>query len=137
MNNGNVRQWRDQARSLTNDAQDLRRQLQASGVAARDLVPVDDAIRALREADSNKMATDPRSVQALTAAALEKIKKFDLDLRKRLDTSNSQLFLSGAEDAPKAYQPLVNDYFRALSNGKKPAAPAPATPPASNKGGGK
>lgn len=129
----NVRQWQDTARNLNSELQGLRRDLQNAGVASRELTSIDDVVRALREMDSVKMTQDPRAVQALTAAALEKLKRFDLDLRKRVDTSSSQLFLAGTEDVPKAYQPLVNEYSRALSKKPGAATPAPATP----KGGGK
>jgi len=129
-----VRQWRDQARNLANDAQDLRRQLQSSGV--KDLAPVDDVIKALRAMDSDKFASDPRNAQQLSTAALDKMKKLEFDLRKRTDTSNDSLYLSGSEDAPAAFRPMVDEYYRALS--KKSGAPAPAqAPTAKPKGGGK
>ena len=122
---------RDQVRDLANEAQGLRRDLQNAGLSSRELTSIDDTLRALREMDSVKLTEDPRALQALTAAALEKLKRFDLDLRKRLDTTSNQLFLAGAEDVPKSYQPLVNEYSRALSK-KSGAAATPASP---NKGG--
>ena len=97
-------------RDLANEAQGLRRDLQNAGLSSRELTSIDDTLRALREMDSVKLTEDPRALQALTAAALEKLKRFDLDLRKRLDTTSNQLFLAGAEDVPKSYQPLVNEY---------------------------
>ena len=132
INNGNARQWRDEARQLSSDFQGLRRDLQNAGVSSRELNSIDDVVKALREMDSNKLTDDPRALQALTAAALEKLKRFDLDLRKRLDTTSNQLFLAGTEDVPKSYQPLVNEYSRALS--KKSGGTA-TPPPATNKGG--
>ena len=132
---GDVRQWQNQANQIANSAQDLRRQLQQSGFNPKDLAPVDEVIRNLRAMTSDKLQQDPRGLQQLSAAALEKLKKVDLDLRKRTDTTSNQLLLSGSEDVPAAYRPLVEEYSKALGRkqgvGAKPA-PAPAPP----KGGG-
>ena len=85
-----------------------------------------------------ELSLSQRGLQQLTATALDKLKKFDLDLRKRTDTTSNQLFLSGAEEAPAAYRPQVDEYYRALSKktgGGSTPAPAPAQTPA-KKGGG-
>jgi hypothetical protein len=131
---GDVRQWQNQANQIADTAQDLRRQLQQSGFNPKDLTPVDEVIRTLRSMTSDKLQQDPRGLQQLSAAALEKLKKVDLDLRKRTDTTSNQLLLSGSEDVPAAYRPLVAEYSKAL--GKKGAGSKPAPPPAPPKGGG-
>ena len=63
------------------------------------------------------------------------MKKLEFDLRKRTDTSNDSLYLSGSEDAPAAFRPMVDEGPpRALEEVRRAApAQAPATKP---KGGG-
>lgn len=53
----------------------------------------------------------------LSAAALDRMKKLEFDLRRRTDTTSDELYLSGSEDAPARYRSLVDDYFRQLSQG--------------------
>ncbi len=84
---------------------------------------------------------DPLGMQQLLTTTLDKMKKVEFDMRKRLDTTNDQLFLSGADEVPSNFKSLVDDYTKAL--GKSGAAPKssvkpPATPPAKpGRGGGK
>src|SRR5206468_3001901 len=63
-----VRQWRREYREWVNDAEALRRQLQAGGVNPRDL---DEIIRDLQKFDNDKVFVDPRGLELLQAAALE------------------------------------------------------------------
>lgn len=101
---------------MTNDAQALRRQLQQSGASAEDLRAVDEVLRALRGM-SDGMTGNPTGLQQLSAAALDRMKKLEFDLRKRTDTTSDQLFLSGADEAPARYREQVDQYFRELSRG--------------------
>ena len=48
----------------------------------------------------------------------EKLTKFEWDLRKRVDTSNDALYLSGSEEMPSSYKDLIEQYYRALSKKK-------------------
>jgi hypothetical protein len=63
---------------------------------------------------------DFSGLSALSAAALERLQKLELELRKKTDTTSNELYLSGAEQAPPKYRPLVDEYYRELSkkNGK-------------------
>ena len=72
-------------------------------------------IKTLREMGSDKLDGNPQGLQQLAQAALERIQKLDYDLRKRTDTTNDQLFLSGSDEAPPQYRPLIDEYFRKLS----------------------
>ena len=113
--NADMRQLRNQAGQLANDAQNLRRQLQQAGMNGKDLQPIDDVVKALRALDSEKLNADPRGVSELSATALDKMKKLEFDLRKRVDTTNDQLYLSGADDVPSSFKSLVEQYYRSLS----------------------
>ena len=70
-------------------------------------------------------AGDPIGRQDLVTAALQKLQAVEFSIRKRLDTSSDALYLSGADEAPAEFRPMVEEYTRRLS---RPAA-ATATPP--------
>ena len=115
MNDGEARQVRNQAGELANDAQDLRRQLQAGGGTQTDLRAIDDVLKALRSLESSKNIGDPVEMQQLTGVALDKLKKLEFDLRKRVDTTNNELFLSGSEEVPAKSKDQIFEYFRQLA----------------------
>jgi hypothetical protein len=112
---GDPRQFRNQLGQMTSEAGDLRRQLQAGGAGSADLRAIDDVARALREMGSGRLDGDPRGLQQLTASALETLRKLEFDLRKRTDPTSNELYLSGADDAPPQYRPMVSEYLRELS----------------------
>ena len=109
------RQLQNQARNLANDAADVRRQLQQAGIAPKDLTPVDDVVKALRELGGDKALNNPKGLQELYSAALDKFKALDFAIRKRLDTSNEALYLSGSEDVPESFRTLIQEYYRQLA----------------------
>jgi hypothetical protein len=114
-----VRQWRNTARELANDAGEFRRTMQSAGMTGKDLTSVDEVVKALRALDTDKTTSDPLGMQALMATALDKMKKLEYDLRKRADTANEQLYISGSEDIPKAWEAIINEYYRTIGKGKK------------------
>jgi len=118
------RDVRNQAAQLASDAQDLRRQLAQSGGTQSDLKNIDEVIKALQALKGDGVNTNPSGLQELSAAALDKMKKLEFDLRKRTDTTSDDMYLSGADEAPTKYRPLVDEYFRALSKGSAPAPKA-------------
>jgi hypothetical protein len=113
--NGDARDFRDNARQLANDAQDLRQRLQQSGATPKDLQSVDEIARLLKQMDNAGASSDPRTLEQLAATALDKLTKFEFDLRKRVDTSNDALYLSGTDEVPTGYKDLIEQYYRALS----------------------
>ena len=116
--NGDMRQLANTARNLGNDAADVRRQLQQAGVAAKDLAPIDDVVKALRDLSDAKNLQNPKGLQDLYSTAVEKFKVLEFEIRKRVDTTNEQLFLSGSDDVPPAFRNLIQEYYKSLS--KKP-----------------
>jgi hypothetical protein len=100
---------------MGNDLQQLRRQLQAGGGQATDLRAVDDVARALRDMGSGKLEGNPLGMQQLSESALEKLRDLELSLRRRTDLTSDELFLSGADEAPPKYRPLVDEYYKELS----------------------
>ncbi len=115
LSQGQVRQWTNQANQLANDAQDVKKQLQQAGVNPRDLTPVDDVIKALRALGDAKSYNDPSKLQDLYSSAVEKFKALEYEVRKKVDTTNEALFLSGSDEVPPKYKDLIQEYYRALS----------------------
>lgn len=112
---------------MVTDAQEMRRQLQSAGATGGDLQSLDEVIRNLRAMGDNKSTPDPSALQQAAASAVDRMQKLEFDLRKRTDTTSNDLLVSGAEEAPVKYRPLVNDYYRALS--KKAGTPAQSAAP--------
>jgi hypothetical protein len=115
LNPGDARQVRNQAGELATDAQSLRRALQNAGGTQTDLRAIDDVLKALRSLESSTNLGDPVEMQQLSAVALDKLKKLEFDLRKRTDTTNNELFLSGSEEVPAKSKDTIYEYFRQLA----------------------
>jgi hypothetical protein len=111
------RQFRNQAGQLAGDAREFRNQLQASGGSRQDLQVVDEVIRALGTLANQLESGEYEGLNDLTAAALDKLKKLEFDIRQRTDKSSNQLYVAGADEAPSQYRAMVNDYFSSLSRG--------------------
>jgi len=107
-----IRQWRREYREWANDAEALRRQLQASGVNPREL---DEIIRDLQRFDNDKLYVDPRGLEQLQAAALEKLKKFEFGLRRKVENNNESLSLSGSDQVPEGFRQAIEEYYRSLA----------------------
>jgi hypothetical protein len=119
MNRGDVRQWANQARQLANDTQTLRNQLQQAGVGGKDLMPVDEVVKALRALGDERNYQNMGNLESLYSAAVDKFKSLEFELRKRTDTTNEQLYLSGSEDLPPNFRALIQEYYRTLSKQPK------------------
>jgi len=113
--NGDVRQLANQAKQLAGDAQSIRNQLQKAGVNPKDLTPVDDVVKALQALGNEKNLQNPAGVNELYQTAVDRFKSLEFEIRKRVDTSNGQLLLSGSEDVPPAFRSLIEEYYRTLS----------------------
>ena len=104
--------FRREFREWQGDAEDLRRQLEASGVY-RDLEGV---MRDLRALDSDRICR---------SAGLENpgrgtrpAEKVEFDLRKRVDTDHDALSLSGSDEVPAGFRQAIEEYYRSLSHDK-------------------
>jgi hypothetical protein len=111
-----VRQFRNELRQWQNDAQDLRQRLNQAGIDARDL---DQVIRDLRGLDSEQNFVDGANLLALQQAALDKLKRFEFNLRKKADENNTeQLSLSGSDEVPAGFRTAIEEYYRSLARKK-------------------
>jgi hypothetical protein len=81
-----------------------------------DIKDLDQAIRDLRSLDSDQAFVDPSNLAALQAAALEKLKKFEFNLRKQTDSPGAQeLSLSGSDEVPAGFRQAIEEYYRSLA----------------------
>lgn len=110
-----MRQLANQARQLANDAAAVGQQLRQAGVNPKDLTPVDDVVKALRAMGDEKNLKNPAGLQELYSTAVQKFKALEFEIRKRVDTSNEQLFLSGSEEVPASFRTLIEEYYRTLA----------------------
>src|SRR5262249_18413782 len=138
--NGDLRQVRGQLNQLAGDLSDVGRQLKAAGADQNAVRSVDDAANMLRQMSGAGGPADPRSLEQLTAQALDKVQGVEFDLRKKLDNSNQQLFQYGSEEIAPQFRKPVEGYTRDLSKRIVPGATQPAATtapsPAKSKGGG-
>jgi hypothetical protein len=116
-NPDDIRQFRGQFREWANDAEGLRRQLQQAGVSPRDL---DEVLRDLRAFDNDRVYADPKGLEQLQAAAIEKLKKFEFALRRRADAGNDSLSLSGSDQVPEGFRQAIEEYYRSLAKKNPP-----------------
>jgi uncharacterized protein DUF4175 len=116
-NPDDIRQFRGQFREWANDAEALRRQLQQAGVNPRDL---DDVLRDLRALDNDRVYVDPKGLEQLQAAAIDKLKRFEFTLRRKADSGNDSLSLSGSDQVPDGFRQAIEEYYRSLA--KRPAS---------------
>jgi hypothetical protein len=117
-NPDDVRQFRRDFREWANDAEALRRQLQASGLNPREL---DDIIRDLTRFDNDRLYADPKGLELLQASALDKLKKFEFALRRKADQAgNDSLTLSGSDQVPDSFRQAIEEYYRSLAKRQAP-----------------
>ena len=112
MNDEELRQFRRQAQEWQGDAEALRRQLAEAGQNTRDL---DDIMHDLQKLDMPQGSVDPQNLAALEAQALEKMKKFEFNLRKKADGGDQPLSLAGSDEVPSGFRRAIEEYYRALA----------------------
>ncbi len=111
-NADDIRQFRGQFREWANDAEALRRQLQQAGVNPRDL---DEVLRDLKAFDNDRVYADPKGLEQLQAAAIDRLKKFEFMLRRKAETGNDSLSLSGSDQVPDGFRQAIEEYYRSLA----------------------
>ncbi len=72
-------------------------------------------IAQLRQFDSDKLFDDPKALEQLHAAALNKLKEFDFNLRKKAGADSSQLSLSGSDEVPAGFRQAIEEYYKKLA----------------------
>jgi uncharacterized protein Smg (DUF494 family) len=98
---------------VATDAEQLGQQLLELGIAAGDIEPVLEKIRALAQAQNElKQAASSK----LHDQALSALMELEFKLRQQLGTSRyPQLLISDSTEVADDYKAMVADYFRELS----------------------
>ncbi len=55
---------------------------------------------------------------------MDKMKKFEFSLRRKVDGGNEALGLSGADQVPEGFRQAIEEYYRSLAK-KTPSAQPP------------
>jgi hypothetical protein len=76
---------------------------------------LDEFLRDLKAFDNDRVYTDPRGLEALQAAAIDKLKKVEFSLRRKAETGNDSLSLSGSDQVPEGFRPAIEEYYRSLA----------------------
>lgn len=111
-----IRQFRRELQERQAEAEQIRRTLQQEGI---DVAPLDETIRRLRELHRANLE-DLAAVERLQAQIVAGLKEFEYALRRQIQgDERERLFLSGSDDVPAEYRKLVEEYYRALSGGRR------------------
>ena len=65
--------------------------------------------------DNDRVYADPRGLEQLQAAAIDKLKKFEFSLRRKAETGNDSLSLSGSDQVPDGFRQAIEEYYRSLA----------------------
>ena len=110
-----ARSSRAQFREWQGDAEELRRELQHAGVNPRDL---DEVIRDLRQFGNERRLRRPEGLEKLQAAALEKLKKFEFNLRRKAEPARIARAV-GIRRSAGGLPQAIEEYYRQLAKNKK------------------
>ncbi len=72
-------------------------------------------MRDLRQGEQQSVYNDPAALAKLQAAALERLKQFEFNLRKKLETAGESLALSGSDEVPAGFRQAIEEYYRSLA----------------------
>ena len=76
---------------------------------------IDRVLRDLRNMDTDQAFIEPQNLAALQAAALDKMKKFEFNLRKKAEGADQPLSLSGSDEVPAGFRQAIEEYYRSLA----------------------
>ena len=77
---------------------------------------LDEIIRYMHRFDNARLFDDPHALEQLQSAAIEKLKKFEFDLRRKAEAGNSDsLSLSGSDQVPEGFRQAIEEYYRSLA----------------------
>jgi hypothetical protein len=110
------RQFRNEVRRWSAEAQDLERQLRGHEVDTHELQEV---LRGLRALDREGVFNSPNELERLRSAVAENAKRFEFRLRRGQDGPAAPASLSSSDDVPEGFRPLVEEYYRSLA--RRPA----------------
>ena len=113
LSSGDARQFRQEFGQRRRDAEQLRDQLAREGVDVGELERAIGGLRALHEPQA---LGDLDEIDELQASIIRGLKEFEFSVRRENgDADADRLFLSGSDEVPPEYRPLVEEYYRSLS----------------------
>ena len=74
---------------------------------------------AMRELQDGRVYQDVSELQRLQSFVSEGLKRFEFDLRRKLDADEGSVVLSGSDQVPEEFRKLVEQYYRSLSKGTR------------------
>jgi hypothetical protein len=107
-----IRQLQAEMRQWSNEVGELRGMLRGEDVDPRDL---DQILRTLRELQDSRIYQDVSELQKAQQLVAEGLKRFEFDLRRKLDADEGGVVLSGSDQVPEEFRKLVEQYYRSLS----------------------
>ena len=82
--------------------------------------PLDwDYLKKLKALDSDQVFKDPSQFDRLHAQAADAVKRFEFNLRRRMELKGNEVLLSGDGDVPEEFRKLVEQYYKSLSKGSE------------------
>jgi DNA anti-recombination protein RmuC len=112
-----IRQFRNEARRWTREAENLRRMLQGQKIDPKEL---DALLRQLRQLEDDRIYQDVEELARLQAQVTDSAKRVEYDLRRKLEGTANQVLLSGSDEVPEQFRKLVEQYYRSLSKAPEP-----------------
>ena len=114
LSSDDIRQFRGEARQWAAEAEQLRRKLRNQKMDPKTL---DEVLRGLRVLEADEIYRKPADLAQLQASVADSMKRFEYELRRRIDGNANDVFLSNTDEVPEAYRKLVEQYYRALAKG--------------------
>ncbi len=112
-----VRQFRGEARRYGQDVEALRKALSGRW---RGHQALDDILRQLKALDDDRVYKNVQELAGLQAAVSEGLRRFEFDLRRKVEGETSDVRLTGSDDVPAEFKSLVEEYYRSLARPKAP-----------------
>ncbi len=107
-----IRQFRNEVRQWTNEAQQLRRLVQGQKIDPREL---DDILKGLRALDDDRVYHNASELQRLQTFVTEGLKRFEYNLRRKSELKGNEVFLSGSDTVPEEFRKKVEEYYKSLA----------------------
>jgi hypothetical protein len=111
---GSPEQLAREFRLRRQSAEEVRREAAAQGVDTRDL---DRAIAAMRQMENARVYNDPRGLETLQSAMLERLKDFEFALYRAVGVgADGRPAVGASAPVPAEYRALVEQYYRSLAS---------------------
>ncbi|MBL8136389.1 MAG: hypothetical protein JNL48_07185, partial [Acidobacteria bacterium] len=80
----------------------------------------DDILRRLKALDDDRVYKNVQELAALQSAVSDGLRRFEFDLRRKVEGDASDVRLTGSDDVPAEFKGLVEEYYRSLAKPKAP-----------------